>query len=394
MTAEEFRLAARAWLRGVAEPVTAEDTWGRGDDSVAVFENWTEEEERTRTEAISAWERLRFDAGWGALSWPGEYGGRGLPKHYEQIFREEEAEFDVPRRTELFSVTQQLIAPTVAAWGDEELRGRYVRAMLRTDVLACQLFSEPDAGSDLASVQTRAVRDGDDWLISGQKVWTSGARVAAVGEAICRTDSSAAKHAGLTAFLVPMDAPGVTVRPIRQMTGGSSFNEVFLDDVRVPDRLRLGPVGQGWRVALSTLAAERLDSGGLGSATFDRVYALARNLGRPLDAVEVDLVVDLFVRSTAQRLTSLRVTAGIAAGAEPGPEASVGKLFATETMRRTSGVVQHLLGPRLAADGGAWGTYAWTEHLLGAPGYRIAGGSDEIQRDILAERVLGLPRNR
>jgi alkylation response protein AidB-like acyl-CoA dehydrogenase len=392
MSVAEFRAQANGWLSSVAQRVPVEDAWGSGNDSVAVFENWTEAEEREHTAAISAWERQRFDAGWGALSWPAEYGGRGLPKHYEQIFAEEEAAYDVPRRNELFAVTQQLIAPTIAMWGTDEQKQRYLRAMLRTDILACQLFSEPGAGSDLAAVQTRAVRDGADWLLTGQKVWTSGALVAQFGEAICRTDPQAGKHAGLTAFLVPLDAPGVTIRPIRQMSGGATFNEVFLDEVRISDTQRLGPEGQGWRVALSTLAAERLDSGGLGAETIDRVLGLARNLGRPLDALEIDRVADIYVRSMIGRITGLRVRASVATGADPGPEASVGKLYATETMRRTSETVAHLLGPRLAADTGEWGTYCWGEHVLGAPGYRIAGGSDEIQRNIIAERVLGMPR--
>jgi acyl-CoA dehydrogenase len=390
--AEAFRLRARAWLDSVADRRDQARQWGEGDDSVAVFENWDAEAERAHTDAGRRWEQRKFDAGWGALSWPAQYGGQSLPKYYELIFADEESLFDVPKRGELFSVTQQLIAPTVAAWGTAEQRGRFVRALLRTDLMACQLFSEPDAGSDLAAVRTRAVRDGSDWLITGQKVWTSGARVADFGEAICRSDPDAPKHAGLTAFLVPLDAPGVTIRPIRQMTGGATFNEVFLDQVRVPDDLRLGQPGQGWRVALSTLAAERLDSGALGAGTIDRLLLLARNLGRDLTGTEADRVADVYLRSMTARMTGLRVRAAIAAGAQPGSEASAGKLYATETMRRTSDVALQLLGPDMIADGGAWGRYAWTEHLLGAPGYRIAGGSDEIQRTIIAERILGLPR--
>lgn len=387
-----FRQEARRWLDQVAKPVDAEGGWGNGDDSVAVFENWTAEEERQRVGAMRAWEKQRFDAGWGALSWSAEYGGRGLPKHYEQIFAEETAGYDVPKPNELIAVTQQLIAPTIARWGTEEQKQKFLRALLRTDLLACQLFSEPEAGSDLAGVRTQAVRDGDEWVLTGQKVWTSGALVAEYGEAICRTDPTAAKHAGLTAFMVPLDAPGVTIRPIRQMSGGATFNEVFLDGVRIPDSARLGPEGGGWRVALTTLAAERLDSGGLGSGTIDKVLLLIKHLGRDLDAVEIDQVADLYVRSMSGRLTGLRVRAQMAAGADPGAEASVGKLYATETMRRTSEVVAHLLGPRIASDTGEWGTFSWSEHLLGAPGYRIAGGSDEIQRNIIAERVLGLPK--
>jgi alkylation response protein AidB-like acyl-CoA dehydrogenase len=178
----------------------------------------------------------------------------------------------------------------------------------------------------------------------------------------------------------------VTIRPIRQMTGGTSFNEVYLDNVVVPDTDRLGPVGQGWKVTLSVLAAERLDSGSLGLDNADRAIELARRMSRS------DSAVDLYVRTLVQRLIGLRVTAALVAGREPGAEASVGKLYATETMRRTSDVVLRLLGERVVADTGEWGTFAWTEHLLGAPGYSIAGGSDEIQRNILAERVLGLPK--
>jgi alkylation response protein AidB-like acyl-CoA dehydrogenase len=388
----EFRAAARAWLASVAPPLTARDGWGTGDDSVAVFHNWSAAEEREHTSRISGWERTRFDAGWGALCWPGEFGGRGLPVSYEHLYRAEEAAFDVPRRTEIFPVTQQLVAPAVRLWGTPEQQQRLVRPMLRTDLLACQLFSEPEAGSDLAAVRTRAVRDGDDWLISGHKIWTSGARVASLGVAVCRTDPDVPKHAGLTAFLVPMDAAGVTIAPIRQITGGSSFNEVYLDGVRVPDSARLGPVGQGWRVTLSVLAAERLDSGSLGLENAERAVAVAAHAGRPLTDVEVDAAGELVVRTLVQRLIGLRVTAALASGKEPGAEASVGKLYATETMRRTTDLVLELLGEKLVADTGEWGTFAWTEHLLGAPGYRIAGGSDEIQRTILAERVLGLPK--
>jgi alkylation response protein AidB-like acyl-CoA dehydrogenase len=389
---EEFRAEARRWLTGVAKARATRQEWGRGDDSVAVFENRTETEERAYTDRTREWERVRYDQGWGALGWPKEYGGRELPAFYEQLYRAEEAAFDVPRRTEIFPVTQQLVAPAIRVWGTEEQKRRWLRPMLRTDELACQLFSETEAGSDLAAVRTRAVCDGEGWVLSGHKVWTSGARVATWGVAVCRTDPDAPKHAGITVFLVRMDTPGVTVRPIRQMTGGASFNEVYLDDVFVPDTDRLGPVGEGWRVTLTVLAAERLDSGGLGLDNADRALDLARHLPRPLTGSERQQAADLFVRALVQRLIGLRVTAVLVAGRETGAEASVGKLHATATMRATTDLVQQLLGPRLAADTGEWGTFAWTEHLLGAPGYRIAGGSDEIQRTILAERVLGLPK--
>lgn len=388
-----FVAGARSWLATVASPRTGR-RWGEGSDSVAVFENWTAEQEREQTSRIQDYEKARFDAGFGAITWPAEYGGRGLSVAHELAFRAIEAEFDVPRRTEMFPVTQQLVAPTIAQWGTPQQRDRYVRAMLRTDVIACQLFSETEAGSDLAAVRTLAVRDGEGWRLNGHKVWTSGATVADIGIAVCRTDTDVAKHAGLTVFLVPMNAKGVTVSPIRQMTGGTSFNEVRLEDVHVDDDTRLGPVGGGWKVALTVLASERLDSGTLGLENADRAVELARHraAGRGLTGLDRDAVADLITRSYVQRLTGMRVAAAVVAGSDPGPEASVGKLLATDTMARTSEVVRRLLGPDLVVDSGIWGTWAWTEHVLGAPGYRIAGGTDEIQHNILAERVLGLPR--
>ncbi|MFB9315264.1 acyl-CoA dehydrogenase family protein [Nocardioides plantarum] len=386
-----FVAEARTWLASVAAP-RAERLWGEGPDSVAVFENWTEAEERAETDRIRAYERAKYDAGWGPLTWPEEQGGRGLPVSYALAFRRVEDEFDVPKRTEMFPVTQQLVAPALAQWGTESQKVTYLRAMLRTDVIACQLFSETEAGSDLAAVRTRAVRTAGGWRLDGHKVWTSGARVAEVGIAVCRTDPDSTKHRGLTVFIVPMDAPGVTIRPIRQMTGGTSFNEVYLDGVELDDEQRLGPEGEGWKVALTVLASERLDSGNLGLDNADRVVELARRQGG-LDDWQRDRVADVVTRSYVQRLTGMRVAAAVVAGEDPGPEASVGKLLATDTMARTSEVARMLLGPDLSVDSGEWGTWAWTEHVLGAPGYRIAGGTDEIQHNILAERVLGLPRD-
>jgi alkylation response protein AidB-like acyl-CoA dehydrogenase len=284
-----------------------------------------------------------------------------------------------------------MIAPTVREWGTGDQIEQFVRGLLRTDIMACQLFSEPEAGSDLAAVRTRAVRDGRDWVLSGQKVWYSMATSAQYGESICRSDTDAPKHAGLTAFLVPLDLPGMTIRPIRQMTGGTCFNEVFLDEVRVSDTLRLGPEGGGWRVALTTLSAERSDSSSLGAGTVSKLVALARHRGVSSSAL-VDEIVQLWLHDRVLVLTNERTTAELQAGREPGPQGSLGKLAATMNMRRTSDVITLLLADELIADTGEWGTFAWAEQVLGAPGYRIAGGSDEIQRTIIAERVLGMPR--
>ncbi|MEI8241080.1 MAG: acyl-CoA dehydrogenase family protein, partial [Actinomycetota bacterium] len=259
----------------------------------------------------------------------------------------------------------------------------------------CQLFSEPSAGSDLASLTTRATADGDEWVLDGQKVWTSGARFAQWGLAITRTDTSVPKHRGLTAFLVPFDADGVEVRPIRQMSGGANFNEVFLTGVRLPDSLRLGAVGEGWRVALTCLGFERDHSGGGGGGMvgggYHQVRAAAEHFGLTNDPVARQVLADLFVHARVAQLTNRRAAAKLKAGQTPGPEGSLGKLMWTANMTRVSDAIAHILGPRLVADTGEWGTYAWAKHVLGAPGYRIAGGSDEIQRNIIGERVLGLP---
>jgi alkylation response protein AidB-like acyl-CoA dehydrogenase len=380
-----------AWLGGQGVTRREDGEFGVGDFSVAVFDDQTPEQERVAVDDGRAWERTKYDAGWGPVDWPAEFGGRELAPTYAAAIRQAEHGWDLPRRNELFAVTQHMIAPTVREWGTSEQVERFVRALLRTDVMACQLFSEPDAGSDLAAIRTRAARDGDGWVLSGQKVWSSMATSAEFGEAICRTDPAAPKHAGMTAFMVPLDAPGVTIRPIRQMSGGSCFNEVFLDDVRIGDDMRLGPEGSGWKVALTTLSAERSDSGTLGAGTVAKLITLARHR-RLDDPALIDQIVQLWMDDRVNELNNERTLAELRSGQEAGPQGSLGKLAATMTMRRTSDVVTLLLAQELVADTGEWGTYAWLEQVLGAPGYRIAGGSDEIQRTIIAERVLGMPR--
>lgn len=226
------------------------------------------------------------------------------------VFAQEESAFEVPPSTELISVTVRLVAMAVSLFGTDEQRQEYARAFLRTDLLACQLFSEPGAGSDLAALRTRARQDGDAWVIDGQKVWTSGAQFADWGLLLARTDPDVVKQAGISAFLVPMDAPGVEVRPIRQMSGGASFNEVFLSGVRVPDALRIGRPGQGWEVATTTLAFERTASGSGNrrkGGTFPDVLALARSLGRTTDPLARQLLADLYVRTALRAATVDRV---------------------------------------------------------------------------------------
>ena len=390
---EEFVDAARDWLAAHAQPrqaSTGSARWGEGTDNVSVFHDLTAEQERALLDAAMAWQREKFDAGYGAITWPVEHGGAGLPSAYQRAFRREEARYVTPAPHETHSVTMSLVAPTIRAVGTQEQKDRFLRRFLRSEELACQLFSEPGAGSDLAGLTTRAVRDGDEWVLDGQKVWSSGAQYAQWGEIICRTDFVVPKHQGMTAFMVPMDAPGITVRPIRQMSGGSTFNEVFLEGVRISDDLRLGPVGGGWKVALTTLGFERGGSGARGGS-YREVLALARWLGRTDDPVVRQKLAELYTQYQVQSINSRRIVAGLKAGRPPGPEGSISKLLYTQHQQALGETVAMLLGPRLTADTGEWGTFAWATFLLGAIGNRIAGGADQIQRNIIGERVLGLP---
>jgi alkylation response protein AidB-like acyl-CoA dehydrogenase len=398
---ESFRQEARQWLAGNAAPrddartVGGESRWGVGSDRVGLFHNLTVDEERAVVARLQEWRRRRYDAGFGPISWAAEYGGRGYPPAYELAFAEEESQFSLPDHHEAVGITMGLIAPTIREWGTEEQGQKYLRPMLRGDVIWCQLFSEPDAGSDLAGLRTRAVRDGDKWCINGQKVWTSGARHAEFGYLLARTDPDAAKHAGLTTFLVPMRDPAVEVRPLRQMSGGSSFNEVFFTDLVVSDADRLGPVNGGWRVVMTTLGFERVAGSGEGSGLmtrFDRVMQLARHVGRDRDPVVRQELARLFTHARLLDLLNERVRMALASGATPGPEGSVAKLFYGDGLALVSDVVSMLLGPRLTADTDEWGTFAWMEHVTGVPGGRIAGGTDEIQRNVIGERILGLPK--
>ncbi len=296
----------------------------------------------------------------------------------------------------IYGIGLGMVAPTILAHATGEVKRAYLEPMHRGDVVACQLFSEPSSGSDLASLQTKAVRDGDEWVLTGQKVWTSGAQVSDIGEILCRTDPDAPKHRGLTGFVVDMHGPGVEVRPLRQMTGGASFNEVFFTEVRVPDSHRLGDVNGGWTVALTTLMNERAAIGGGGGGVDalgrDRLYEMARIMGRADDPLVRQQLAALTIDERVAHYTNLRAMAKIAVGQLPGPELSLAKLALTRNMVETTHVLSSILGPFLAADTGAWGTYAWGQYVLGVPGMRIAGGSDEVMHNIIGERVLGLPK--
>ncbi len=396
-TLDEFRAGARAWLHEHAEPKPPPEdfAWGKGSDTVSVFHNVGQDEMRAIVDEGRAWVQLKATAGYHAITTDPRYGGLGLANAYERAYREIETKYRTPALHEALGITTSLIAPTIAAHGTDEQKDRYLAKMLATEEMWCQLYSEPGAGSDLAGLACRAELDGDQWVLDGQKVWTSGAQFAAFGYILCRTDPDVPKHRGLTAFLLPMDAPGVTVRPLRQMSGGASFNEVFLDDVRIPDTMRLDAVGSGWRVAMTTLGFERSagsgETGGKVPGKVNRVLELARHLGRTDEPVVRDELARLYTHYRIHGLNLQRSKAKRQAGQTPGPEGSIGKLMNDLGSERITEVVSLLLGPKLVADVGEWGTYAWSEHVTGSPGARVAGGTAEIQRNIIAERSLGLP---
>ncbi|HUY63382.1 MAG TPA: acyl-CoA dehydrogenase family protein [Acidimicrobiales bacterium] len=395
---QDFEREARAFLEANAEPrVEVRRAWGEGSDQVSVLPERTLEEELAELEQARAWAQRRFDAGFGWITGPPSYGGRGLTRDHQRVYDAVEGEFSTPPMT-AYGIGLGMVAPTILAHATDEVKECYLRAMWRGDIVACQLFSEPGAGSDLAGLQTRAVRDGDEWLVTGQKVWTSGAHLSDIGEIICRTDPELPKHKGLTGFVVDMHAPGVEVRPLRQITGGASFNEVFFTDVRVPDSHRLGDVNGGWTVALTTLMNERAAIGGgmagssSGNMGTQRLIELVRHQGRQDDLLVRQQVADIIINGRVASYTNLRAMAKIAAGQLPGPEMSIAKLSLTMNMRRMAELLSSVLGPKLVADSGEWGTYAWSQFILGIPGMRVAGGTDEILHNIIGERVLGLPK--
>ena len=395
---EEFERAAQAFLHAnAARRVVEEQPWGEGSDQVALLPERTLDEELAELEAARAWAQKRFDAGFGWITGPVTYGGQGLTRDHQRAYDAVESEYDTPPMT-AYGIGLGMVAPTILAHATEEAKERYLRPLWRGDIVGCQLFSEPGAGSDLAGLQTKAVRDGDEWMVTGQKVWTSGAHLSDIGEIICRTDPDAPKHKGLTGFIVDMRAPGVEIRPLRQMTGGASFNEVFFTEVRVPDSHRLGDVNGGWSVALTTLMNERAAIGGgsmssgSGNLSTPRLLELVRHHGKADDPLVRQQIAEIFINGRVANYTNLRAMAKIAGGQAPGPEMSLAKLSLTANMRRMTELLSSVLGPKLIADSGEWGTFAWSQFILGLPGMRIAGGTDEVLRNIVGERVLGLPK--
>jgi alkylation response protein AidB-like acyl-CoA dehydrogenase len=371
----EYRARVRAWLEANrdAAPVL------RGEGAIG--------DEREAVAAHRAWQRKLAEAGFVGVTWPTEYGGQGLGPLEQVIVNQEINRAGVPGILDAIGVG--MLGPTIIAHGTEEQKQRYLAPMLHADEVWCQLFSEPAAGSDLAGIQARAKRQDDgSWRLSGQKVWTTNAQFAAFGLLLARTDFDVPKHRGLTMFVVPMDAQGVTVRGLRQISGEAEFNEVFFDDTPLEPDATIGPVDGGWGVALTTLMFERLTIGagseGMGYRADRFAQALAADEAAAHDPDVRQRFGDLATDLLALRFTGYRMLTALQRGQIPGPEAALGKVTAVRAAIEAGDLIADALGPD-ALDG------EWGYLISFLPGLKSAGGTEEILRNTVGERVLGLP---
>ncbi len=387
-----FRAEARAWIEANApKELEAElKRGGFGNNGLKSVDTIT---------ASKAWQKKKAEAGWACLHWPKAYGGRGATPIERVIWGQEEGVYGA--LSGLFIIGHGMCGPTVMAWADEETKTRLLPPLASGEHIWCQLFSEPAGGSDLAGLRTAAVQATDgsgDWIINGQKIWTSGAQHSDYGIVITRTDPTVAKHKGLTMFWLSMKTPGIEVRPIKQANGQSGFNEVYFTDVRIPDSQRLGAVGQGWQVSLTTLMNERLSIGSGMPTGFPELFDFCMNL-QTEDGLAIDdrsvrsRLAQYAVKASGLKYTGMRAISALSKGETPGPENSIGKLVAGATMQELAMFALDLQGqggvvrdPELSAAGARF-----QEMLLRSPATRVEGGTDEILRNIIAERVLGLP---
>jgi alkylation response protein AidB-like acyl-CoA dehydrogenase len=390
LTAEErqFRDDLRAWLE-----VNVPKDW----------DEWREKPIEVSFPYLRAWQRKLHEGGWAAVSWPKQYGGRGASLMQEAIFWEEMARAEAPPMANALGLG--LVGPTIIAYGTEEQKKRFVAKILSAEEIWCQGFSEPNAGSDLASLQTEARLDGDAYVVNGQKVWTSYGWVGDWCELVVRTDANAPKHKGLTVLLVDMKSPGFEVRPLRQMTGESEFNELFFRDVRVPVENVLGRVNDGWNVAVSTLMYERGSFGARLHLVFkrniNRLIELSRTFqrnGHPAaqDPAMRQKLAQCYAEIEIMRLNQLRAFSRITGTGVPGPEGSIQKIFWSELNQRVQQVAQELLGPYgqlLSGDSHAIDKGIWSYGYLRSRGNTIEAGTSEVQRNIIGHFVLGLPRS-
>ena len=375
----EFREEAKAWLE--ANAPSAEELQGL--DMI---------------EQAKLWQKRKYDAGWACLRWPKEYGGRDASPMEQVIWGQEEAKFDLPGG--VFMIGQGMAAPTLMAWGSEEQKSEHLPRLASGEDIWCQLFSEPAGGSDLAALRTRSERDGDDWVINGQKIWTSGAQYSDYGILVTRSDPNVPKHKGLTYFFLDMKSAGIEVRPIKQISGGANFNEVYFTDVRIPDAQRLGAEGQGWQVALTTLMNERAaigGGGGGGVGGFQQAFELAQKVtidDRPAieDRAVRAKLANWYCQESGMRFTGLRSVSALSRGETPGPENSIGKYVSASKSQDIASFCMDLMEMTGAVADPESDSAIYVQSFMGAPGGRIAGGTDEVMLNILAERVLGLPQ--
>ncbi len=354
------------------------------------------ESEQEMLVRAKAWQQLKYDNGWACLNWPKEYGGRGATAMERIIWGQEERKYDLP--TGVFAIGLGMCGPTVMEYASEEQKREHLPIMASGERIWCQLFSEPSGGSDLANLRTKAVPDGDDWVINGQKIWTSGAQYSDWGILVTRSDPTVPKHKGLTFFFLDMHSPGIEIKPIKQISGGANFNEVYFTDVRIPDAQRLGKVGDGWKVSITTLMNERLAVGNSSGPDVPALMKLASHIetdnGVALDDSAVrEKIATWYCQSAGLRNTNYRVISALSRGATPGPENSITKVVSANKQQELAGFAMELMEMSgvIAEASELPGGTTFLQSYLGAPGFRIAGGTDEILRNIIAERVLGMP---
>ena len=385
-----FRAEVRAWIDANAPTHLHDELANAGFGSAPAGDNGDP------LAAPKAWQKKKADAGWACLHWPTEYGGRGATPIERVIWGQEEGVYAALGG--VFIIGHGMCGPTMMAYASEEQKRRYLPPLAAGEEIWCQLFSEPAGGSDLAGLRTKAEKDGEDWVINGQKIWTSGAHYSDYGILITRTDPTVPKHKGLTMFFLDMRSPGIEIRPIKQVNGQSGFNEVYFTDVRIPDAQRLGPVGGGWQVSLTTLMNERLSIGSGMSTGFPELFDLCTRIETPNGLAVDDPAVrsklaTWAVRQSGLKYTGFRAISALSRGEIPGPENSIGKLVAGATMQdiatfaldlqAENGIVND---PAISAANARFQAM-----LLRSPATRVEGGTDEILRNIIAERVLGLP---
>jgi acyl-CoA dehydrogenase len=380
-----FRAQVRTWLEANAPRKQNANESLRGKHSEADL-----------LALAKVWQAKKAEARYAQITWPKAYGGLGGSPMQQVIYNQEESNYLVPGG--FFAIGLGMCVPTLMRYGSEADRQRYVAPALRGEEIWCQLFSEPAAGSDVAGLKTRAERDGDDWVINGQKVWTSGAHYSDYGIVITRTDPNVPKHKGLTMFYLSMKTPGIEIRPIKQVSGESGFNEVFFTDVRIPDSQRLGAVGEGWQVSLTTLMHERLAVGDSPGPDFEELFELTKMLeledGPAIKNSAVrEKLADFYVRGQGLKFTKFRTMTALSRGQVPGPEASIAKVVSASKLQDIASFGMDLMDAAgIVTDKDLMPAAGLFQHAyLYSPGLRIAGGTDEILRNIIAERVLGLP---